>query len=1049
MHSLKFKIFSILLATTIFLISCQIWLIGPMIKAKHIEESIKMQEALASQIANDFDFSFQHAISELEKIARLPGIKSSNKEANDTLIALMDSVTPYYNYFFLMDKTGTWLSYPQRPSLVGKTIPKQNMGWVRETFSKNKTTRLNVINSSKIGKPVAGFSTPVLPESGESEKLLRGVFVLSEENLLLQAIRKIKVGANGWVFLVDEKGWVLTHPHLNQTPENFKTYDFNKYAPVREVLKGKTGHSEYEYNNKTWLACYRPIKSTGWGIIVQQPAVDVFKPIEKDMAIVFRLFLLTLFIYALALFFGIRHNLNPLLELAKTITQRKKIDPNIKYANNEIGELASRFRDMFNVTQESLEAKERSEAALLVYKKSLEEKVIARTRALHDEINDRKKIEIALRSSKEKFQSLTENITDWIWEFDQNSIFTYASPRILDLLGYLPEEVIGTNAFDLMPEGEAKMVHEILRAYVQAHKPFKNLRNVNTHKDGSLVVLESSGTPIFDAGNNFAGYLGVARDITEQDREREELQHSRDLLNTAQQIGHVGSWEWYISSGLLAWSDEIFRIFGRKPQEFNPTFKYFLQTIPPEERKRLQSALHAAFAGKKPYHIEHSIVLPDGSKRVVEEKGQVIRAEDGLPLKMIGSIKDITENKLTEVRLERQVADRTIDLEKAKKEADRANLAKSVFLASMSHELRTPMNSILGFAQLLESDKKDPLSIRQKNHIGTILKSGDHLLKLINDVLDLARIESGNMGEISLEPVNLCSICNETVSLVKTLAESLGIELLPCDELDKSIFIKADRTRFIQIFLNVLTNAIKYNKPGGKVEFGCKKIDKMVRLFISDTGPGIAKGKIGFLFEPFDRLGAEASSIEGSGIGLTISKRLVELMHGSIDVESELGKGSTFFINIPSAENHAENEMFVSQVKEKNFYLKGKHTFLYIEDDHLNRELLIEILGQCTPDIKLLTADCGQDGLEMAIEQKPDLIIMDLTLPDIEGFDAFLWLKKQPGTKNIPVIALSGNAMPSNIKKALDAGFANYLTKPFNITELYRVIGCIFAGTRQ
>jgi len=678
------------------------------------------------------------------------------------------------------------------------------------------------------------------------------------------------------------------------------------------------------------------------------------------------------------------------------------------------------------------------------YKRDDKGKVIGFISIITD-ITVQKKIERDLRSSKEKYKRLTENINDWIWEFDQNYIFTYCSPIIFDLLGYLPEEVIGTSAFDLMTDDESQKVHDLFIEYVRERRPFKNLRNVNVHKDGKLVVLESSGTPIFDESGNFAGYMGVDRDITEQDKARETLQHSRDLLNTAQEIGHIGSWEWEIGTGGLTWSDEIFRIFGRKPQEFEPSYDYFINTIPPEEREHVQQAISASLEDKKPYNIEHRIILPDGTERTVEESGKVVRDDKGSPLRMIGSVQDVTERKITEERLEKLVAERTAELIKAKQESDKANLAKSVFLASMSHELRTPMNSILGFAQLLESDNKDPLSVQQKNHIETILKSGEHLLQLINDVLDLARIESGGLGEISLEPVNLCSICHETTALVKNMAESRNVEIMPCT-LDKSIFIKADRTRFRQIFLNLLSNAIKYNKPGGKVSFGCKKLREMIRLSVTDTGPGIAKEKIDSLFEPFDRLGAETSSIEGTGIGLTITKRLVELMSGSIGVESELGKGSTFSLDIPSAEAPAQKAGNICQVSEINHALLGDYTFLYVEDDNLNRELLAEILDQCTPNIKLLAADCGEDGIDIAIKLKPDLILMDLTLPDIDGFEAFLRLNNLQESKDIPVIALSGNAMDSNIKKALAAGFAGYLTKPFNINELYRVIGKILDG---
>jgi PAS domain S-box-containing protein len=671
------------------------------------------------------------------------------------------------------------------------------------------------------------------------------------------------------------------------------------------------------------------------------------------------------------------------------------------------------------------------------------------------DITRQKESESALRESRSRFKDLTENIGDWIWEIDQNNTFTYTSPRVFDLLGYSPEEIIGTSPFNLMPEDEAKKVGEIFIAIAQRQKPFNNLRNINLHKDGSLVVLQTSGTPFFDEEGIFLGYRGVDRDITKQDKARIDLLNSRDLLRTAQEIGHIGSWEWNISTGEIAWSDEIFRIFGREPHECEPSYDNYLETIHPEDREKVHNAMRATRYDKTPYNLEHRIILPDGSQRIVEARSKIVSDEDGSPLMVLGSVQDITETKAIETdlynhqhHLEEMVAARTIELQEAKEVADRANAAKSVFLASMSHELRTPMNSILGFAQLLETDEQESLSDQQKNYLHIILQSGDHLLQLINDVLDLAKIESGGMEDISLEPVNMCSVCHEAVEIVKPMAESRHIKILPCTH-DKSLFIEADRTRFSQIVLNLLTNAIKYNKPGGQVSFSCEKSNEKTRLIVVDNGPGIAKEKIKYLFEPFDRLGAETSSVEGTGIGLTITKRLVELMHGSIDVESEVGKGSKFSIDLPSTAPSAEEEGLPTQPETQDYGLKGNYTLLYIEDDPLNRELLEEIIGQCTPNMHLLIAENAKEGIDIAIEHKPDLILLDLGLPDMDGFEAFQRLQKFQETKNTPVIALSGDAMPVNIKRAHDAGFSDYLTKPFNINELYRIIGAILNGNNQ
>ncbi|MCK4820558.1 response regulator, partial [bacterium] len=364
--------------------------------------------------------------------------------------------------------------------------------------------------------------------------------------------------------------------------------------------------------------------------------------------------------------------------------------------------------------------------------------------------------------------------------------------------------------------------------------------------------------------------------------------------------------------------------------------------------------------------------------------------------------------------------------------------------ASMSHELRTPMNVIIGFSQLLETDDRDPLSTRQTNHLQKIIRSGEHLLLLINNVLDLAKIESGRLQDIFIEPVDMCSVCHESIELVMSMADTLNIEILPC-EFAKSIFISADRTLFRQIFLNLLSNAIKYNKPGGNVAFSCEVLDGRIRLIVADTGIGIAKEKIGLLFEPFNRLGAETSSVEGTGIGLTITKRLIELMHASIDVESEVGKGTKFIIDFPMAEPPAnEDKTFLPTSEPQEYDLEKDYILLYVEDDRLNLELMEEILG-LKPNLKLLTAEDAESGIDLAIKHKPDIILMDLNLPDLDGFEAFKRLKGFPETKNIPVVAISGDTMSANIQKATLAGFAEYLTKPYNIDILYQVINDILS----
>ncbi len=294
-----------------------------------------------------------------------------------------------------------------------------------------------------------------------------------------------------------------------------------------------------------------------------------------------------------------------------------------------------------------------------------------------------------------------------------------------------------------------------------------------------------------------------------------------------------------------------------------------------------------------------------------------------------------------------------------------------------------------------------------------------------------------------IEPVCMASVVNESVELLSQMAESQNVEVL-IEELDTSIYVEADRIRFRQIILNLLSNAIKYNRPeGGSVSLSFEVFANKRRLKVVDTGLGIAKDKIDSLFEPFNRLGAEATSVVGTGIGLTITKQLVEMMHGSLYVESEVGEGTKFSIDLPFAEPPIEKEgTILTQTPGERTVLTGSYTLLYVEDNMFNRQLL-EVILERREHWKLFTAEGGKEGIKIAVEHKPDIIIMDLNMPGIDGFETLLRLRKLQETKEIPVVALSGNAMPIDIKIAIEAGFDEYLTKPINVDDFYRVVGMV------
>ena len=374
-----------------------------------------------------------------------------------------------------------------------------------------------------------------------------------------------------------------------------------------------------------------------------------------------------------------------------------------------------------------------------------------------------------------------------------------------------------------------------------------------------------------------------------------------------------------------------------------------------------------------------------------------------------------------------------LELNKAMAVAEKANLAKSDFLSSMSHELRTPLSAILGFAQLMESGTPSP-TISQKRSIDQILKAGWYLLELIDEILDLALIESGKLP-ISLEPISLAEVVRECQTMIEPQAHKRDIRMIFC-QFETPYFVKADRTRVKQVLINLLSNAIKYNKVSGTVTVDClASTPGRIRISVKDTGDGLTPDKLTQLFQPFNRLGKETGIEEGTGIGLMVSKRLVELMQGEIGVESTVGAGSVFWIELNLTAEPQPAAAGPTAASQAQVHAGGRlRTLLYVEDNPANLMLVEDLIAR-RPDIRLLSARDGNRGIEMARASRPDVILMDINLPGISGIQALKILRADPATAHIPVVALSANAIPRDIEKGLAAGFFHYLTKPIKVDK--------------
>lgn len=389
-------------------------------------------------------------------------------------------------------------------------------------------------------------------------------------------------------------------------------------------------------------------------------------------------------------------------------------------------------------------------------------------------------------------------------------------------------------------------------------------------------------------------------------------------------------------------------------------------------------------------------------------------------------------------QIENSLRDSEEELIIARQLAESANHAKSDFLSKMSHELRTPLNAILGFSQVMELDEqlmKGPNS----GYVGEIRTAGEHLLSLINEVLDLAKIEAG-MVDMNMENINLGEVLRECYALINPMAKKKNIKLLPVSESMDSMFLYVDRTLIKQVFINLLSNAVKYNVDGGQVELFAVNKENKIEITVSDTGLGIKEDKKQYMFQPFNRLGVDATNIEGSGMGMVITKHLVLLMDGEITFSSEFGKGTEFYIRFnpgfatfsPAENKTNEAYEIVSEI--------GGFTVLYIEDNLPNIRLVESILSKW-PQINIKSAGSAEQGIELAISVKPDIIIMDINLPQMDGYEAIKILKEREDTSTIPVIALSANAMPASVKEGVEAGFERYLTKPLKVVEFLKLLG--------
>lgn len=681
--------------------------------------------------------------------------------------------------------------------------------------------------------------------------------------------------------------------------------------------------------------------------------------------------------------------------------------------------------------------------------------------AVYRDITERKLAAEELRKSEELLQEkkalLEQALADKTTELQKNRMLFDLSPiglvltsmggKIItvnqayaDIIGRSIEECYSLNYWDITPENYSAMEKTQLESLHRTGK-YGPYEKEYCHKNGSLVPVRLSGMVLNTGGDAFI--WSSVENISDIRLAEQELRVSESRYRRAEHGTNDGLWEWDIVTGEDYFSPRWLALLGYEPGELPYTVETFIDLIHPEDLSDVKDAIDAHIHSNDPYDEEMRLRHKNGEYIWVQSRGQVARDMQGEPVRMTGFITNITERKKAEKELElyrghleELVEDRTTELKVAKEEAERANKLKSEFLGRMSHELRTPMNAILGFGQLLE---EEALTDDQDSFTYEIMHAAKHLMGLIDEVLDLTKIESGNI-DVYLEPVSVAEVINESISIASTLADTrkIRIENIISDE---QLSVRADRIRLKEVILNLLSNAIKYNVDNGSVVLNSMLANdgKMLRINVIDTGKGLDDKKQVLVFEPFNRLGEEYSEIQGTGIGLTITKQLVDLMGGNIGLSSMAGEGSTFWVELPLAES-AESKVSKGGSRQSDVInTKVNKTILYVEDNPANMRLVQRALEKY-PNWHLYTADTAENGIEIARNKQPDLVMLDLNLPGMDGYEALARLRNYPETANLVYVALSAAAMPRDIERGFLAGFKRYLTKPILLNELREVL---------
>ncbi|VAV84651.1 BarA sensory histidine kinase (= VarS = GacS) [hydrothermal vent metagenome] len=755
----------------------------------------------------------------------------------------------------------------------------------------------------------------------------------------------------------------------------------------RQALAGKTGTAVIEdYRTVPVLSSYTPldIKDVKWVLLAEMDSAEVFAPINKlkKTTTIFSLIIMTL--AAISAFLISRSITTPLRTLTDAIKKLKnnKDFTKIKVqSNDEIGELTESFNKMVE------------------------------------------NIRIA------DFGHILNKSLNEIFIFDAETLnFIEVNEGALKNIGYTTSELKAMRAFDIKPEFTPESFEDALKPLRSGKEEILVFTTFHQRKDETVYPVE-----VHLELTDFKGkpaFIAFITDITEKRRIANELSKKERTLTAAQRIAHIGNWDWNMITDKLWWSDEVYRIFGLAPQECKATNEAFLERIPDDEKDYVEDALKKALDGIKPYSINHSIIMPDGTIRLVHEEGEVTSNAKGKAIHMMGTVHDITEQKQTEE-----------ELIKAKDDADKANKAKSEFLASMSHEIRTPMNAIIGMSDLLS---ETPLNEEQEEYVTIFRRAGSSLLSLINDILDVSKIEAGHL-ELEELPFRLSEMLEGVCEIMSVRAHEKGLELTHHSSPEVPSSLIGDSDRLAQILLNLIGNAVKFTEKGevkveicpGKKTLANKGMTSLL-FKVTDTGIGLTQDQIINIFDKFTQGDASTTrKYGGTGLGLAISKKLCELMDGRIWIESTPGVGTTFFftasfeINYKTVEREDEVDINIKDIKA-----------LVVDDNETNRKILRELLSSW--EVNVTEAASGKECLEILKDRGSnafELVLLDCRMPGMDGFEVAEHIREDFGLlEDSTVMMLTSDLIAGDKLRSKKLNIAHHMTKPVKKSALLKAI---------